>query len=173
MRTVVLGEHPPGFDAWLERRRTLGQDGFDELWEGEYHVAPMAHGRHGEIDDQLARLLGPHADVAGLRGSGPLNVGEPDDYRVPDRAYLSRDTPRAVFHPTVAIVVEIVSPGDETRRKLDFYFRHGVEELLIVDPETRTVEWHARGSDGFVEADRSALLDLASDELAAALDWGP
>lgn len=172
MRTVLLGEHPPGFDAWLERRRALGQDGFDEVWEGEYHVAPMAHSRHGHIENQLARLLGPSADAAALRGSGPLNVGEPDDYRVPDLAYL-RDAALMVFHPTVAIGAEIVSPGDETRRKLAFYFRRGVEELLIVDPETRTVEWHARGDDGFVEVDRSALLDITADELTAALDWGP
>lgn len=38
MRIVVV-EPPPDSEAWL-RRRALGQDGFDEVWKGEYHVAP-------------------------------------------------------------------------------------------------------------------------------------
>lgn len=170
MRTVLVGPPPAEVEAWLERRRVLGQDRFDEVWEGEYHVVPAPHGRHGRVDDQLARLLGPRADTAGLQGSGPLNIGRPDDYRVPDRAYL-RTTGVDLYQPTAAIIVEIVSPGDETRRKFDFYYNAGVEELLIVDPEARTVEWFERGSDGFVPADGSRLLGLAGAELAAALRW--
>jgi len=39
MRTVLL-EPPAEVRAWLARRRELGQDLYDEVWEGEYHVAP-------------------------------------------------------------------------------------------------------------------------------------
>jgi Uma2 family endonuclease len=35
---------------------------------------------------------------------------------------------------------EIVSPGGKTWR-LAFYARHGVAELLIVDPQERKVNW--------------------------------
>ncbi len=169
MRALVLGDHA-GFDAWLERRRELGQDRFDEVWEGEYHVAPGPDGPHGLVDHQLVRRLGPRADVAGLYGCTQLNIGELDDYRVPDGAYL-RTRRSETFNPTAAIVIEIVSPGDESRLKFDFYFRHGVEEVLIIDPDPRTVEWFVRGSGGFVPADGSVLLDVTAAELASEIDW--
>lgn len=157
-------------EAWLERRRALGQDHFDEVWEGEYHVAPMAHGRHGRMNHEVVRVLGPLSRAAGLHGSGPLNLGEPDDYRVLDQAYLRNARP-ALFNPTAAAVVEIVSPGDETRRKFGFYFRCGVEELLIVDPEERTVEWFRRGAGGFVPSPARSVLGITATELTAQLDW--
>ena len=166
----MVGDPPAEVQAWLDRRRALGQDLFDEVWEGEYHVAPAPHRYHGDVDDQLAAILRPMARAVGLWPSGPLNIGEPDDYRVPDRAYL-RTRDAATFTPTAAIVVEIVSPGDETRSKLGFYFAVGVEELLVVDPEDRTVEWWARGTEGFVRSDRSTLLDLTGADLHAAIDW--
>ena len=51
-RTVLLGEPPPVVTEWLRHRRELGQDGFDEVWDGEYHVAPMVHRRQGDVDAQ-------------------------------------------------------------------------------------------------------------------------
>ncbi len=169
-RTVLLGEPPPEVGEWLERRAALGQDRFDEVWEGEYHVAPAARSRHGLIDDQLGHVLRPRAVAAGLVGSGPLNLGEPDDYRVPDRVYL-RAPLDVVFVPSAVVVVEIVSPDDETHRKFDFYFRRGVEELLVVDPDRRTVQWYRRADATFEPAERSDLLDLAAATLHAELDW--
>jgi Uma2 family endonuclease len=46
-----------------------------------------------------------------------------------------------VYLPTAALVLEVVSPGDETWEKLGFYAAHGVEELLIVDPQEKAVSW--------------------------------
>ena len=151
-RTVVLGEPPPVVAEWLQRRRELGQDGFDEVWDGEYHVAPMVHRRQGDVDDQLAALLRPRARRRGLWPSSPANIGEPQNYRVPDRVYF-RDRALELFNPTAAVVVEIVSPGDESYAKLGFYFARGVEEVLIVDPLRRSVEWYGRGAE--VRADGS------------------
>ena len=172
MRTVVLGEPPPPLQSWLERRRALGQDRFDEVWEGEYHVAPEAHARHGDVAHQLAVLLRPRAQAAGLWGSGPLNLGSPDDYRVPDQAYL-RERATEVWNPTAAIVVEIVSPGDESHAKLGFYHRIGAEEVLIVDPLRRSVEWHRREEAGFERTGASQLLSVTDGELADEIDWPP
>jgi hypothetical protein len=93
----------------LKQRQALGQDGYDEVWEGEYHMAPMAHPPHGYLDDELAVLLRPLALGAGLVGTGAFNLGSPDDYRVPDRG-LHRGLPTTTFVPTAAVVVEIVSP---------------------------------------------------------------
>ncbi len=172
MRTVVLDEHPAGFAAFLDQRRRLGQDRFDEVWEGEYHVVPGPNGPHGDLDSQLVALLRPRARAHGLWGHQTVNIGRLGDYRVPDQSYL-RERAQGAFTPTAAIVVEVVSPGDETYDKLDFYFARGVEELLIVDPRDRTVQWYARGTTGFERSGRSQLLDLTADDLHAAIDWPP
>ncbi len=170
MRTVLVGERPREVEELIERRRALGQDLFDEVWEGEYHMVPAPHGRHGQVDEELAVILRPLAKQAGLRGSGPCNIGTPDDYRVPDRAYLADVTPQT-FYPYAEIVVEIVSPGDESRDKFDFYFRAGVKEILIVDPGARTVEWFDRDGGGFRPAEGSALLGISAPDLRERIDW--
>ncbi len=39
-----------------------------------------------------------------------------------------------MFVATAAMVVEVVSPGDETLEKLAFYASRGVEEVVVADP---------------------------------------
>ncbi len=74
--------------------------------------------------------------------------------------------------PTAALVVEIISPGDETWEKLPFYAEHQVDELLIVDPTKRGVHWLAFETQGeYGPVDRSRLVDLGPSGLAAQLDW--
>lgn len=170
MRTVLLGKRPPEVDALIARRHALGQDLYDEVWEGEYHMAPAPHGRHAEVDDEVAGILHPLAKRAGLRGRGPANVGKSSDYRVPDRSYYADRTPRT-YHPTAEIVIEIVSPDDESREKFDFYFGAGVKEVGIIDPNLRTVEWYARGDTDFRPAAGSSLLGISAADLAKLIDW--
>jgi Uma2 family endonuclease len=55
--------------------------------------------------------------------------------------------PRGTWFATAALTVEIVSPGDETLDKLPLYAAHQVDELLIVDPDKRTVDWLAVDND--------------------------
>ena len=171
MRTLVL-EPPPELQSWLERRRALGQDLYDEVWEGEYVVAPAPRPAHADLQYQIGIVVEPLARAAGLRGHGPINIGDPDDYRVPDQSFL-RERPQRAFVSTAAIVVEITSPGDKTWDKPPFYFARGVEELLIVDPGQRRVHWRRRGANAFVPADRTALLDLSAQDLTDRLDWPP
>jgi Uma2 family endonuclease len=170
VKTVLLGPPPREVEELIARRRALGQDRFDEVWHGEYHMAPAAHPDHGLIDQQIAELLGPTARRVGLLGTGNFNLGVPNDFRVPDRGF-HRARPRTTFVPTAAIVVEIVSPDDETYEKFDFYFAQGVEELLIVDPRRQTVEWYARGTHAFEPTSGSQLLGMTADELAGSLVW--
>lgn len=74
----------------------------------------------------------------------------------------------SILHPYVE---RVTLPKDESRLKFDFYHRHGVDEVLIVDPYARTAEWFARGPQAFEPADGSMLLGITSNELAAAIDW--
>jgi len=170
MPTLVRDPQPAEFEALLERRRRLGQDLFDEVWEGVLHMNPAPHSQHGRLEWQLAAILAPLAATAGLRALGQFNLGEDGDYRVPDGA-LVRPGPDAVYLPTAALVLEIVSSGDETWEKLAFYAGHGVEELLIVDPQERTVSWMGLEAGEYRHLKRSRLIELGGGELVQRIDW--
>jgi Uma2 family endonuclease len=167
---VVLGERPPEIEEFLKRRHALGQDGNDEVWEGEYHMVPMAHPRHGYVDSQLGVLLDPYAQRAGLVGTSAFNLGEPENFRVPDRGF-HRTMPSQLYVPTSAIVVEVVSPDDETWDKFPFYAARGVEEICAVEPLERRVRWWRLIGEGYEESDNSDLLGVRAAELERAIDW--
>lgn len=172
MRTVILGELPPGIEALIESRRAAGADLYDEVWEGDYHMVPAPHGHHGRLDDELAAALRPAAKRQGLFPTGPFNLGTPGNYRVPDRA-LRRDQRDSVWIDTAALVVEIVSPGDESWEKLSFYAAHAVDEVLIVDPRRRALDLLRLTGSDYRSVDRSALLDVSVADLASQIDWPP
>jgi Uma2 family endonuclease len=171
MRTLLPDPAPPGFDELLQRRRETGADLHDEVWEGVYRIMPGPSKPHARIQGQLAELLGPPARAAGLDPTiGAFNVGEPDDYRVPDGG-LHREAHDELYSATAALVIEIVSPDDDTHRKLDFYAAHRVDELLIVDPRERSVRLLALHADQYRDTGRSALLDLDPVALRARIAW--
>src|SRR5580704_7843571 len=170
VKTVVHGQLSPEFEALLARRRALGQDLFDEIWEGEYHVAAAPHAWHGYIEIALGELLGPLARAVGLVGIGPFNLGVKDDFRVPDLGY-HRSLPAEMWVPTAAIVVEVVSPDDETWEKFDFYARRGVDEICFADPMAATLSWFVLGADGYRVAESSQLLGVTVAQLAGQIDW--
>ena len=170
MTTVFAGGPPPEIGEWLDHRRRLGLDLRDELWDGVLHVAPYAENAHGRLEDEIAYLLRPRALAAGLVPGGRFTLGEPGDFRVPDGGYY-RDPARRVYVAEAVVVVEILSPGDETYEKFGFYAAHGVEEVLVVDPEPRTVRWWARSGDAYVETTASTVLAVTGAEMAAEIEW--
>jgi Uma2 family endonuclease len=78
-----------------------------------------------------------------------------------------------VWQQTAALVAEIVSPGDESWQKLPFYAAHRVDEVLIVDPQERSVSWLALEGGEYRSIERSGLVDLGTQGLAEQLDWPP
>ncbi|ONH36465.1 MULTISPECIES: Uma2 family endonuclease [Protofrankia] len=170
MRTVILGERPHVLDEFIARRQALGQDTFDEVWDGEYHVAPGPSAEHGRVDYELNALLLPRARAAGLVGTGPFNLGRHDNYRVPDGG-LHRGRPSGAFLPTAAVAVEVVSPDDETYAKIDFYAAHRVDELIVADPLHRTVRIWQLVDGKYDETGQSDLLQVSAAELIDGIDW--
>jgi hypothetical protein len=73
--------------------------------------------------------------------------------------------PTGVWVPTAAIVVEVVSPGDETPEKLPFYAAHGVSEIIVIDPDKRSVSWLALRAGGYQPTEASALMELGAPAL--------
>lgn len=166
MRTVVHNQI-----AEIERRQQLGIDGRDEVWAGVYRMIPPPNLVHQCVAEQLSVLLAAPARTVGLR---PLirefGIGEPDDFRVPDGGLLRGDVD-GVWLPTAALVLEILSPRDQTWKKLSFYAARGVGELLIVDPRERTVQWLALSNGSYEPIARSGLIDMGATELAELIDW--
>ncbi|MGH9115133.1 MAG: Uma2 family endonuclease [Acidimicrobiales bacterium] len=172
MKTVVLGDRPAALAALIERRHALGQDTFDEVWEGAYHMAPAPRFGHAFLDSEVGRVIGPLAKAAGLVLTGPFNLGGPDDYRVPDHGcHRGRPDPATVYLDTAAVVVEIVSPDDETFEKLPFYATHGVDEVLVIDSASQSVRVMRLAGDHYEDAPRSGLLGVEAAALGAGIEW--
>ena len=171
MPVLVFDPPPAELEALLERRRRWGADRHDEVWEGVLHVIPLPSVEHERLVIKLCRLLGPHADAAELEITGGIGIGaDKADYRVPDLTLL-RAGYKPQWNDTAALVVEIVSPQDKSRDKLPFYAAHDVDEVVIVDPAKRTVDWLARVGERYEPTARSGLIDLGPERLAEQLDW--
>ena len=171
MRSLLPDPPPVEPQAVLERRRRLGQDRKDEVWEGVLHVVPAPSHRHSTLGAQVKRLLAPPAAAAGLEVTDDFNLGDSEeDFRVPDGG-LHRPGAAEMWHPTAALVLEILSPGDETWQKLPFYAAHVVDEMLIVDPDTRTVHWLALNGELYEPIESSGVIDFGPTELARQIDW--
>ncbi len=117
-------------------------------------------------------LLSAAARAKDLYVSLEFNLGAQDDYRVPDLG-VHRERPSGAWISTVALVVEIVSPGDESWGKLPFYAAHDVDELLIVDPATHKIDWLVLSDGEYRSIERSGLIDLGAGDLAERIDWPP
>ena len=172
MTTLVLGQPPPELAALLERRRRAGVDRRDEVWQGVLHMVPGPSFEHARISQQLAELLGPPARAVGLLAAmGEFNLGESEhDFRIPDGG-LHRPGAAGVWLHTAALVVEILSPDDESWQKLAFYAEHQVDEVLLVDPAERTVTWLALNDGEYKPVGQSALIELGPAELVEQIDW--
>jgi Uma2 family endonuclease len=173
MRALVLDPPTAGLEELLERRRRSGLDRLDEVWEGVLHMVPAPSYGHGDLESELHAILRPLARRAGLTMIGQSNLGEGEhDFRVPDSS-LHRPGAHGTWHPTAALVVEIVSPRDESWEKLPFYADHDVDEVLIVDPAARKVDWLALRDGEYRPVERSELIEMGAGELAERIDWPP
>jgi Uma2 family endonuclease len=142
-------------DELIEERRRLGLDRHDEMWDGVLHMLPPASSSHNEVGADLARILGRIALTTGLRRFNEPGVFDPEiadmtSYRVPDLGYARPgDVSDRGIEGRAVLVVEVLSPKDESYEKLPFYRRVGVEELLYIEPKTRAFEVRRPEDDGW------------------------
>lgn len=142
MRAVIVNVQ----DSVLAERRRTGADLFDEMWEGVLHMVPAPSAAHQRLNAELLMALGPLAKARGLAPLVEANLYHADDdYRVPDQLYArSEQLSERGAERAAVLVVEILSPGDETYDKLDWYAAGGVDEVFVVDPDSRSAEVFAR-----------------------------
>lgn len=173
MATFVRDPEPVELQELREYRERHDLDRRDEVWEGVLHMNPIPTGEHQYMLQQLAELLGPLARRAGLvllTNEFGLGRQGKSNFRVPDGG-LHRALPRGVYQSTAALVIEVVSPGDESWKKFDFYAAHDVDEVLIIDHKERGVHWFALRDGEYEPVQRSALIELGPAELAEQLTW--
>ena len=154
----------------LARRRALGQDHFDEVWNGEHHMNAVPDSPHGRARWRLAVILDPMIRAAGLHPVAEFNLGPPDVFRVPDLGAL-RHPPTETWLDDAALVIEVLSPHDESWEKLDHDATFGVTEIWMVDPFEGWVQIFHRepGATDFERTDHSVLLDVDAASVAASL----
>ena len=134
-------------------------------------MIPPPSVEHERLAHGLHVLLDPRASAVNLVVVGTVGIGTEDNYRVPDLAVL-RLGYAPQWNRTAALIVEIVSPRDDTWEKLPFYAWHRVDEVMIVAPGERRIHWFGLEPDGqYSPLERSRLLGVSSTELAGQLIW--
>ena len=146
----------------------MGVDRWDEMWWGELHMVPPPAERHQSLGSVLLTVLAPLVRARGLKIAYEIGLfSADDDYRVPDLGVYRLDqTSVRGLENAAELVVELVSPGDESRAKLPWYAER-VREVVLVDRDTLAVELF-RTRDGRaepVEPAASEVLGCAFERL--------
>jgi Uma2 family endonuclease len=161
-RVLTSVEALPELEQLLHRRTALGLDHRDEMWEGVLHMVPPAGGPHQIVAGRLYAALLDRAEEVGLiiaPESGLFDPALPDErWRVPDllAARAEHWTDRGVEGPAV-LVVEVLSPRDESVAKFPFYAEMGVAQILLIEPRELTFTLHRLDGVGYREVDDGRL----------------
>ena len=134
----------------LADREATGEHTRDEVWDGVTVIMPEADIEHDDIAGFFYRTFGAAFGVdPANRVHFRVNVsdraeGWTDNFRVPDMMlFLAGNRAQAIGTHYVGgpdFALEVVSPDDRSRDKLDFYARIGTREVLIVDRDPWRLE---------------------------------
>ena len=154
----------------LERER-LHPQARDEVWEGVLVMAPIANNQHQLLVLKLSSAFS--AVIAWDRGDQVLpgaNVSDREadwlnNHRIPDVVvYLATNPAKNSDTHWVGgpdFLVEITSPGEDPRQKLDFYAKVNTREVMIVDREPWSVELYRLQDDKMALAGKSDVTNQA------------
>jgi Uma2 family endonuclease len=164
-------------DQWVENRvkaerEVSGADRYDEVWDSVYVVMPPVDNEHQDVRSGLCVAL--HAAIefdarvhvyAGVNVSDRVD-GWLSDVRVPDIAVVLSGSGAqdcgTHYCGGPDFCAEIVSPGDRSRGKLDFYASVGVRELLMVDRQPWSLELYRLTRGRLESIGRSNLVKQAA-----------
>jgi Uma2 family endonuclease len=159
----LLVTDPDVYEDMIRERKRLGHDHYDEVWEGVYVMPSMPALGHQDLVGDLTMVF--KIVLAGRARVHPgANVSDrkdwKDNFRVPDVVVVFPDS-RAVDCGTFWLggpdfLVEIQSPGDETDAKIPFYSQIQVEELLVVERDSRKLRLLRHDGKNLVEMGSSS-----------------
>jgi Uma2 family endonuclease len=126
----------------IRKRRLTGADRYDEVWNGVYVMSPIANNEHQLFVFKLTSSLDQAlTTIPGALAYPGVNITDRSDdwtknYRCPDVAIFlpgnSAQDRESHWYGGSDFAVEIISRGDRSRKKFDFYAKVGVRELLLV-----------------------------------------
>ena len=165
MTTLITDRHLER--SLLRRRRAWGADKYDEVWNGVYIMNAMPNIEHQNLVGRLTYILQYLIVDPGLGMVQPgCNVTDRtekwrENYRVPDVAVFLNATQainkKSHWLGGPDLAVEIVSPRDRSREKLDFYAKVGTRELLLVDRDPWSLELYRLAEGELVLLGRSTV----------------
>jgi Uma2 family endonuclease len=134
----------------IAERKRAGFDRWDEVWEGLYVMNPLPNDERQEIQCRLAYVLVDVIDAPRLgKVRSGVNVSDREidwdkNYRCPDAVVFLNET-KALNRGTFWLggpdfAVEIASPGDRSREKLEFYAKVATREILLLDRNPWSLE---------------------------------
>jgi Uma2 family endonuclease len=145
MRALLLDP-----EEFLEERVRQGHIR-DEVWDGVLHVVPQPTSHHQVFGAELIIALGPLVKARGWLIAYEAGVYEhAKNYRVPDVLVFdpSRQSERGVER-RCELIIEILSPKDESHAKLPYYAKTGTREVWIIDRVKRIVDVHVLQGDRY------------------------
>ena len=134
----------------IRQRRGTGADHHDEVWNGVYVMSPNADNEHFDLAAEFVFVVkSALPDRKRIRVTGGANISDRSakwtkNYRCPDLAVFFPDNPAkdmgTFWFGGPDFAIEIISPNDRSRKKLGFYAKVGVRELLLVDRKPWSLE---------------------------------
>lgn len=129
-----------------------------ELIEGDIYMVPSPTTRHQRIAGRIYRRLTDFAEDRNLGEvlTAPLDVKFSQyDVVQPDLLFVTKERSNILrdrVEGAPDLLIEILSPDSRSRDltlKRKLYFRHGVQEYWIVDPEGKAIEVLSPGQRDF------------------------
>jgi Uma2 family endonuclease len=135
----------------------LPEDKRYEIVDGELYVSKQPHLHHQIVIGKVLALLDRWSEQTqtGIPIVNPGVIFADDDDVVPDvvwisyKRYATSFQPDGKLHSSPELVVEVLSPGSENKRrdrevKLKLYSRRGAEEYWVVNWQERNLEVYRR-----------------------------
>lgn len=150
---AVLVTDPDLEQRLKAQRQQSDSDRYDEVWEGVYMMAPLPNDEHQDIQAEFLIVL---RDALGRKAKirAGVNVSDREDdwefnYRGPDVVVFLPGNPaknfQAHWRGGPDFLVEIISPFDNSRKKLPFYGKVNVREALFIDRKPWQLELYHPG----------------------------
>ena len=120
-------------------------------------MGPSPNWDHQDLQGALETFIRTHLRARSIKVIHSFNLASPGgwskNYRIPDLVLIGPDRRgidrREYLEGAPDVVVEIESPGDETREKMPFYAKIGVPEFWIIDRDSKEPEVHLLGEGGY------------------------
>ena len=148
MTTLITDRHLER--SLIRRRRMRGADRYDEVWDGVYIMNAYPNIEHQSLVGRLTSILLFLIEDQKLGMVLPgCNVSDrpqkwKENYRCPDVVVFLNTTQainkKSHWFGRPDLAVEIISPNDRSREKLDFYAKAGTRELLLLDRDPWSLE---------------------------------